>query len=348
MCQEKGQVITNRLTIEKMAEDAFIYPQKYYFHYDYNDLCTIRRVGTFTRAYTKTIVSLSEDSFRILFEESSQYVPSNLKLGLVCYVVNTHFKIDEIDLFGLMKKTLEALNPSMMPRRWYYPALIVSETVPVTGIKVNVLFSTYKCGAEEDDESIKQQLEQYREEQMRKINPDYGCLFADLIPEFQAQREQKEKEERHITKRILFIGGDNACRSAVAESILKKILSDSKRNDIKVESAGTIDWGENPRDTIMVQIAAEHGYIITGKTKYMSTEQLCEADLILVMAPRHKHCIRLKLINDKCEKVHLFMNYCLGIDESLQDPIGQGEEIYREVFDAIEKGCKLIANSICE
>lgn len=50
-------IITDRLTIEKMAEDAFIYPQKYYFHYDYNDLCTVRKIGTFTHAYTKTIYS---------------------------------------------------------------------------------------------------------------------------------------------------------------------------------------------------------------------------------------------------------------------------------------------------
>lgn len=355
MCSEKikgGQVITDRLTVEKMAEDAFIYPRKYllYLYNDYADLRNIRRDGTFTRAYTKTVDSISEDSLRMVFDECAQCAPSNLQYGLVYYVVNTHFKIDEISVLDLINTTAE-ITESMMPLRrlWLRPELIVSETASLDEIKVNVLFSTdNKCSTAEEDEFIEKQIEQYHEEQARKIYPDYGLLvdFKLESEALQAQWEEKEKEKKYITKRILFVSSGNACRSAVAESILKKMLSEAKRNDIKVESAGTINWGENPRDPKMVQIAAEHGYEMTGKTKYMMSEQLREADLILVMTPRHEQCILLTRLTDKCEKIHLFMDYCFGQAEPLQDPSGQSEEVYRKVFDIIEKGCQIIAKNI--
>ena len=124
------------------------------------------------------------------------------------------------------------------------------------------------------------------------------------------------------------------------------MLSDAKRNEIKVESAGTIDWGENPRDPKMVQIAAEYGYKMTGQTKVMTSEQLREADLILVMTPRHERCIQQWLLGDKLETIHLFMDYCFGQAEPLQDPSGQSEEVYRKVFDIIEKGCQIIVKNI--
>ena len=339
-------IITDRLTIEKMAEDAFIQPQKYRFYYDYNDLRAIRRNGTFTLTYTETIDSISEDSLRMVFDECSKYVPRDLECGLVCYVVNRHFKVDAIEVFDLIRKTIEIIN-QMMPQRWFRPALIASETVPLTEIKVNVMFLTGKCSTTQEDDLIEKQIEQYREEQMRKIYSDYGCNISDFMPEIRVQWEKEEYEKKHITKRILFICTGNACRSAVAESILKKMLSDKKRIDIKVESAGTVDWGENPRDLKMVQIAAEHGYKITGKTKHMTSEQLREADLILAMTPRHERCIHQWIIGDKLETIHLFMDYCFGLAEPVQDPSGQSEEVYRKVFDIIEKGCKIIADKIC-
>ena len=69
---------------------------------------------------------------------------------------------------------------------------------------------------------------------------------------------------------ILFICTGNACRSALAESVLRKQLSEAGVDDVIVGSAGTLEWGSNPRDAVMTRIAAEHGYTIEGTTQCMT------------------------------------------------------------------------------
>lgn len=54
----------------------------------------------------------------------------------------------------------------------------------------------------------------------------------------------------------------NACRSPFAETVMRKLLKDFSIENIEVSSMGTLDWGENPRDTIMVDVAREMGYEI--------------------------------------------------------------------------------------
>ena len=56
---------------------------------------------------------------------------------------------------------------------------------------------------------------------------------------------------------ILFICTGNACRSAAAESVLRQQLFAAGVEDVTVASAGTLEWGSNPRDAVMTRIAAE-------------------------------------------------------------------------------------------
>lgn len=88
----------------------------------------------------KQYIPISEDFLRTAFKECSYHIPNKLKYGLVYYVVNTRFKIDEIDLFKLMNTTIKIINP-MMPHNWFYPALIASDTIPLEEIKVNIFNS---------------------------------------------------------------------------------------------------------------------------------------------------------------------------------------------------------------
>lgn len=145
---------------------------------------------------------------------------------------------------------------------------------------------------------------------------------------------------------ILFICTGNACRSAAAEAVLHKQLRDAGVDDIAVASAGTLEWGSNPRDAVMTRIAAEHGYTMEGATQCVTREVLNAADLILVMTPSHREEVTHLLDYSRWSRVHLFMDYCFGKDASLIDPSYCPEVIYREVFSAIERGCRVIVEKL--
>lgn len=82
--------------------------------------------------------------------------------------------------------------------------------------------------------------------------------------------------------KICFVCTGNACRSPFAECVTKKLLANAGIAGIDVFSLGTLDWGENPRDAAMVDMAREMGYELTGTTTAMTRERLNEADAITV------------------------------------------------------------------
>lgn len=145
---------------------------------------------------------------------------------------------------------------------------------------------------------------------------------------------------------ILFVCTGNACRSAAAEAVLRKQLRDARVDNVTVASAGTLEWGSNPRDAVMSRIAASYGYVMEGSTQCMTQEMLNAADLILVMTSTHRDEVTRLLDYSHWSRVHLFMEYCFGKDASLIDPSHYPEVIYRQVFGAIERGCRVIVEKI--
>lgn len=149
--------------------------------------------------------------------------------------------------------------------------------------------------------------------------------------------------------RIMFICSGNACRSAVAECVLKKMLVDRGIEDVEVCSAGTLDgWGGQPRDPVMVRIAFGHGYMLDGKTTKATSGRLDAMDLVLVMTEGHKGEVKRLTRCDHWDRIHLFMKYCLGKDELLPDPSYENDTVYRAAFEKIEQGCRMMTNLIIQ
>lgn len=140
--------------------------------------------------------------------------------------------------------------------------------------------------------------------------------------------------------KICFICTGNACRSPFAEYVTRKLLADTGIGNIEVFSMGTLDWGENPRDAAMVDVARELGYELTGTTTVMTREQLMEADIIIVFDERHGDAITRLLDYSHWKRIVLFNRFALGMEGNVEDPHYQTIAVYRRVAQHIENGCK--------
>lgn len=138
---------------------------------------------------------------------------------------------------------------------------------------------------------------------------------------------------------IYFVCTGNACRSPLAECILKQLL---KQTDIEMEvsSAGTLNWGSNPRDPIMTEIAEEMGYLLTGRTQAITYPMLKDADLIIVFDRIQKDLVTQYVPYAHWDRITLFNQIAFGKADNLQDPRLQSVDVYRNVATTIELGCK--------
>ena len=143
-----------------------------------------------------------------------------------------------------------------------------------------------------------------------------------------------------MSYKICFVCTGNACRSPFAECVTKKLLADAGIGGIEVFSLGTLDWGENPRDAAMVDVAKELGYELSGTTTAMTRERLMAADAVAVFDERHRDAITRVLDNSHWNRIVLFNKIAFGEDGNVEDPHYQTAAVYRRVAQHIEDGCK--------
>lgn len=144
--------------------------------------------------------------------------------------------------------------------------------------------------------------------------------------------------------KILFVCTGNICRSAAAEYILRKKISEKCIMNIEVSSAGVYELYGARRDKYMIALMEKRGYSMGGKSVYLSQEIANSADLILGFTESHVKRIK-ELVEDK-SKVHLFMDYCFGKKENVADPHFQTDYIYNNTIDLIERGTDILLKKI--
>ena len=137
--------------------------------------------------------------------------------------------------------------------------------------------------------------------------------------------------------RVLFVCSGNTCRSPLAAVLFRRLLEESGRHDIAVQSAGTGAYEGSPASEGAYLVALEAGLDLSAhRARLLDRELVKEADLILAMS--RGHVTRTERLGGE-GKVHLLGEYAgLGGDElEIRDPYGGDVEGYRATLEQLER-----------
>jgi protein-tyrosine-phosphatase len=132
----------------------------------------------------------------------------------------------------------------------------------------------------------------------------------------------------------------------MAEAIARRLLEESGRRDIEVESAGTQAWEGSPASDEALLVGVERNLDLSGhRARRLSSEIVRNADLVLVMSSAHLAQVREM---DPTANVHLLAGYGTGDNagHSIADPFGGNLSDYRATADDLEHELKGILERI--
>lgn len=138
-----------------------------------------------------------------------------------------------------------------------------------------------------------------------------------------------------MPKKILFVCTGNTCRSPLAEGLLRNMAS-QKGWDLEAQSAGLAAFNGVPAAPEAVEAGREKGLDLSGhQSQPLSKALVMESDLIVTMTGKHKEIILKKMPQLDGKVVQL--SELAGDDPvDVEDPVGQGIEVYRTVLAQME------------
>jgi protein-tyrosine phosphatase len=143
--------------------------------------------------------------------------------------------------------------------------------------------------------------------------------------------------------KILFVCLGNICRSAAAEAVMQKLISEQGL-DIQVDSAGTSGYhvGENA-DPRMREQASKRAIEITSIARQFEVKDFRAFDYIIVMDDSNYH--NVLLLDPKGEylhKVSKMTDYCserFKDFDHVPDPYYGGKDGFELVLDLLQDSC---------
>jgi protein-tyrosine phosphatase len=140
--------------------------------------------------------------------------------------------------------------------------------------------------------------------------------------------------------RLLFVCTGNICRSPTAEAVMRRLVADAGlAGEFTIDSAGTGTWhlGEPPQP-LAIEVAAGHGYELSGLARAVTAADFTDHDLILALDRGHLRRLRdMSLDVESRLKVRLLLE-----DEDVPDPYGGDADEFERSFEVIERGCRAL------
>jgi len=150
--------------------------------------------------------------------------------------------------------------------------------------------------------------------------------------------------------RLLFVCLGNICRSPAAEGVMRSLVeAEGLGARITIRSAGTGGWhvGKLP-DQRMRSAAQKRSYDLSSRARQVSTDDLRDYDLVLVMDQQNLRDVRSYDPQSQfTSKVRLFCEFCSKNQETeVPDPYYGGEQGFELVLDLLEDGCRGVLQHI--
>jgi protein-tyrosine-phosphatase len=146
--------------------------------------------------------------------------------------------------------------------------------------------------------------------------------------------------------RILFVCTGNTCRSALAESIGRKVIVERGLADVDVQSAGTSAWDGAPASDGALLVGMERGLDLSQhRAQTLTRELVRDADLILAMGPHHLE--RIEALGG-AGKSYLVTDFASrgASARPVNDPIGGELDVYRTTADELEQEVRRVFDRI--
>jgi protein-tyrosine-phosphatase len=146
--------------------------------------------------------------------------------------------------------------------------------------------------------------------------------------------------------RILFVCTGNTCRSALAESIARKVAIERGLTDVDVQSAGTSAWDGAPASDGALLVGMERGLDLSSHRAQMLTRELLrDVDVVLAMGPHHLE--RIEALGGGGRSFLLTDYASRGAStRPVNDPIGGELEVYRSTADELEQEVRRVLDRI--
>lgn len=138
-------------------------------------------------------------------------------------------------------------------------------------------------------------------------------------------------------KKILFVCTGNICRSVIAEHLFNKIIKNKNIEGVEASSAGTDGNPEYKIYGYLAELMTKKGIDFSRhKSTKITTINLADYDLIIVMEQLHKHYISY-IYPRSDEKIKLLMELAGEGCVDIPDPVGRPDEVYDKVFEDINR-----------